>query len=307
MKMAELKILSYNAQGIGGISKRTDFFDFLRNTNCDIYCLQETHFTDTEERSILDLWNGECLFNNYKSNARGPLTLLDTVYKLASGTIANRIKTVLDDIINKDQTGFIKGRSIVENIRLIYDMMKFTDEKNIPGLLLLIDFEKAFDSLSWNFLHKALEHLNFGDSIRKWVKVCYKNISSAVSVSGHLSAFFNIERGCRQGDPLSPYLFVICAEFLATKIRKNKTIKGININNIEFKISQYADDTSVMLDGTERSLNQTLEELSRFSKISGLNINFDKTQLVWIGSEKFSTRSIKTKWKLHGVVTNLSY
>ena len=163
-----------------------------------------------------------------------PLTLLDTVYKLASGTIANRIKTVLDDIINKDQTGFIKGRSIVENIRLIYDMMKFTDEKNIPGLLLLIDFEKAFDSLSWNFLHKALEHLNFGDYIRKWVKVCYKNISSAVSVSGHLSAFFNIERGCRQGDPLSPYLFVICAEFLATKIRKNKTIKGISINNIEF-------------------------------------------------------------------------
>ena len=91
---------------------------------------------------------------------------------------------------------------------------------------------------------------------------------------------------------------MICAEFLATKIRKNKTIKGININNIEFKISQYADDTSAMLDGTERYLNQTLEELSRFSKISGLNINFDKTQLVWICSEKFSTRSIKTKWKL---------
>ena len=91
---------------------------------------------------------------------------------------------------------------------------------------------------------------------------------------------------------------MICAEFLATKIRKNKTIKGININNIEFKISQYADDTSAMLDGTQRSLNQTLEELSRFSKISGLNINFDKTQLVWIASEKFSNRSIKTKWKL---------
>ena len=77
-----------------------------------------------------------------------PLTLLDTVYKLASGTIANRIKTVLDSIINKDQTGFIKDRSIVENIRILFDMMKFTDEKNIPGLLLLIDFEKAFDSLS---------------------------------------------------------------------------------------------------------------------------------------------------------------
>ena len=98
-----------------------------------------------------------------------PLTLLDTVYKLASGAIANRIKTVLDLIINNDQTGFIKGRSIVENIRVIYDTMKFTEDHHIPGLLLLIDFEKAFDSLSWDFLYKALEHLNFGESIRKWV------------------------------------------------------------------------------------------------------------------------------------------
>lgn len=227
-----------------------------------------------------------------------PLTLLDTIYKLASGAIASRLKTVLDSIINKDQTGFIKGRSIVENIRVIYDVMKFTEEQHIPGLLLLIDFEKAFDSLSWNFLNNALEHLNFGESIRKWVKIFYKNITSAVILSGHLSSFFNIERGCRQGDPLSPYLFVICAEFLATKMRKNDKIKGLNMGNIEFKISQYADDTSAILDGTETSLNQTLEELLKFSKISGLNINLDKTQLVWIGSEKFSTRSIKTKWKL---------
>ena len=227
-----------------------------------------------------------------------PLTLLDTVYKIASGAIANRIKSVLDDLIGRDQTGFIKGRSLVENIRVIYDMMKFTDEHQIPGLLLFIDFEKAFDSLSWNFLYKALQHLNFGESVRQWVKIFYNDISSAVIQSGHLSSFFNIQRGCRQGDPLSPYLFVICAEFLATKIKKNDNIKGITVNNIEFKISQYADDTSVILDGTETSLNQTLQELNYFSRISGLNINFDKTQLVWIGAEKFSTRSIKTKWKL---------
>lgn len=69
--MAELKILSYNVQGLRGVSKITDVFDFLKNTNFDIYCLQETHFTDTEEKSVLNLWNGECLFNNYRSNARG--------------------------------------------------------------------------------------------------------------------------------------------------------------------------------------------------------------------------------------------
>ena len=122
-----------------------------------------------------------------------PLTLLDTVYKLASGSTANRIKTVLDLIINIDQTGFIKGRSIVENIRVIYDIMNFTDEQHIPGLLLFIDFEKAFDSLAWNFLYKALEHLNFSESLRQWVRVFYKNISSAVIQSGHLSSLFSIQ------------------------------------------------------------------------------------------------------------------
>ena len=86
------------------------------------------------------------------------------------------MKTTLIHIINKDQTGFIKGRSIVENLRVIYDDMKFTEEQKIPGLIMLIDFDKAFDSLSWNFLHKCLTYLNFGESIRQWIKVFYKDI-----------------------------------------------------------------------------------------------------------------------------------
>ena len=221
--------------------------------------------------------------------------------------MANRIKLVLDDLINRDQTGFIKGRSLVENIRVIYDIMKFTEEQQIPGLILLIDFEKSFDSLSWNYLHKALQHLNFGESVRQWVKIFYNNISSAVIQSGHLSFFFNIQHRCRQGDPLSPYLFVICAEFLATRIKNNKNIKGITINNIEFKISQYADDTSAILDGSETSLNHTLIELNYFSRISGFNINFDKTQLVWIGAEHLVLDQLKQNGNFHGEIINFNY
>ena len=176
--------------------------------------------------------------------------------------------------------------------------MNYTEENNIPGLLLLIDFEKAFDSLSWQFIHKALKFLNFGPSLIRWIDVFYKNITSAVSQCGFLSSFFKIGRGCRQGDPLSPYLFIICAEFLSTVIRKNKKIKGIFANGEEFKVTQFADDTTIFLDGSEESLNSTLEELDRFAKISGLKINYDKTQLVWIGSKKHSQDSIKTKWKL---------
>ena len=177
-------------------------------------------------------------------------------------------------------------------------MLQYTEENDIPGLLILIDFEKAFDSLSWTFIHKALKILNFGESIRRWIEVFYSNITSAVIQNGLLTNFFEISRGCRQGDPLSPYIFIICAEFLANKIRHNKNIKGINIKNSEHKISQYADDTSIFLDGSEKSLNELLKELELFARMSGLKVNFDKTQLVWIGSKKFDQNSIKTKWKL---------
>ena len=91
-----------------------------------------------------------------------PLALLDGVYKIASGAIANRFKQILDVIINKDQTGFLKGRYTGQISRLIYDLMNHTEQNNIPGLLLLIGFEKAFDSLSWSFIQKVLKFLNFG-------------------------------------------------------------------------------------------------------------------------------------------------
>ena len=122
-------------------------------------------------------------------------------------------------------------------------MMHYLEENDLEGLLLLVDFEKAFDSVEWDFLRNALISFNFGPSIIKWFDTFYANSKSCVINNGHMSNFFSLGRGCRQGDPLSPYLFIIGVELLSLQLKANPDIKGIIINDIEPLVSQYADDT----------------------------------------------------------------
>ena len=88
-----------------------------------------------------------------------------------------------------------------------------------------------------------------------------------------MSDFLKLKRGCRQGDPVSPYVFILCAERLGKMLRTNKNVKGININGNDFLLSHYADDTQIFLDGTEQSLREALSVLDRVYAISGLKIN----------------------------------
>ena len=151
-------------------------------------------------------------------------------------------------------------------------------------MLLFIDFEKAFDSLEWSFIRDTLRSYGFGASLINWVKTQYGRTESCILNNGWPSNFFEIQRGVRQGCPLSPYLFILSAEVLATAIRKNINIKGISVNGEEIKLSQYADDTTLILDGSHESLLSSLAMLDDFSKVSGLRLNDNKTGALWIGA-----------------------
>ena len=140
--------------------------------------------------------------------------------------------------------------------------------------------------------------MNFGDSIKRWVNVFYNDIQSCVIQNGFLSEPFTVKRGCRRGDPLSPYIFLLCAEILSRLFKANKDIKGIKIEGTEYLLSQFADDTTVLLDGTENSLNEALNILSKFAIASGLKLNSTKTRAVWIGSKKFSGETFNHRLKL---------
>ena len=157
--------------------------------------------------------------------------------------MAFRLKALLPKLIHSDQKGFMNGRFIGENTRLVYDVMEYLRINNKSGLLFLIDFEKAFDSVEWPFIAKTLKHFNLGDNFIKWFNVLYEDAESCVINNGVYSEYFKIHRGCRQGDPISPYIFLLVAEILANSIRQNNNINGIKIKQEEFKLGQYADDT----------------------------------------------------------------
>ena len=168
----------------------------------------------------------------------------------------------------------------------------------IPGLLLSIDFEKAFDTVSWKFISKVLEYFNFGRSVKTWISLFQNGAESCILQNGFMSDFFNLKRGCRHGDPISPYIFILCAEILGKIIRNNKDIKGIQINNKEFKLSQYADDTQLLLDCSEISLKEALGTLKQYYIMSGLKINVDKTRALWIGSLSNSEETLCNEYPL---------
>ena len=174
--------------------------------------------------------------------------------------------------------------------------MNYSMLKNLEGMMLFIDFEKAFDSINWTFMLQALHKLNFGPVFIKWIKIIYTNISSCIINNGKTSQYFSVSRGVRQGDPLSSYLFIIVVEFLANKIRRNHDIKGIKVQNVEIKLTMYADDTTAFVID-EASANNLFKELNEFQLVSGLKVNVEKTEGIWIGLNAFSkNRPFGIKW-----------
>ena len=163
--------------------------------------------------------------------------------------------------------------------------MEFPDTLNIPGILIFIDFKKAFHTVEWHYLFDCLKAFNVGPDLINWVKTFYRNIESCVINNGLTSGYFTLARGVRQGDPLSQYLFLLVIETLAISIRKNPEIKGIKIGNNETKVLQYADDTTAVLSNLD-SANALFQQLHLFKILCGLEINSSKTEGMWIGSQK---------------------
>ena len=251
-----------------------------------------------------------------------PVTLLNTDYKLTSGCIAHRLNEVLPKIINNQQTGFVKGRFIGENIRNTFDLLELAKIKRVTGLLLLIDFEKAFDSLSFACMIKVLKYFKCKPGIIHWVETLLYDFKACINLAGNLTEFFNVSRGARQGDPLASVLFVMAIEILAIKFRNCEEVHPFKIDGLTAILSMFADDMSIFLRYDAANLRIAIGIMNNFFRLSGLKMQLEKTQAIVFGeipqdnyklcedinlkwSQSFSLLGIEFTATLDGMEVNL--
>ena len=217
-----------------------------------------------------------------------PITLLNTDYKILTKALSNRLKNTLSSIIHTDQKACIPGRTINDNLRLIQDAIAYANETNTPLALISVDQLKAFDRVSHDFLFKTLDKFGFGPDFQQWIKTLYTEVTSSVKVNSWLTAFIPIERGLRQGCALSMPLYVLTAELLATHIRLHPGIQGLQHPQAQPRISQYADDTTLLLTD-DNSITHAFEIFKNYEKASGAKINLQKCKGLWSGSYRTRT------------------
>ena len=136
--------------------------------------------------------------------------------------------------------------------------------------------------------NSCIKHLTtlLFETFINWIKILNNNVVTSVLQFGHFSKSFDIKRGCRQGDPIAPSIFILCAQILAFMIYQNPNVRGLIINNFEIKLTQFADDTTLILDGKQDSLQAALNIIETYGNISGLKMNTEKTKIIWAWKKK---------------------
>ncbi|CAI5459467.1 unnamed protein product [Closterium sp. Yama58-4] len=210
-----------------------------------------------------------------------PITLLNFTYKVLARVVADRMKSVLHLVIYPEQYGFIPGRRLSDAVALVADVIDAAKNGDEDWYLLLVDFQKAFDSVSRNFLFEVLARMGFPDRFVGWVRGLHENTSTKLLVNGWLGKGVEVVSGVRQGCPLAPYLFLCAVEPLAREVERQEL--GLSKHNLRFNYLGYADDTTLALQGTEQIVKAE-EVLDRFEQASGLATNKSKSVLLPFGT-----------------------
>ncbi|KAL2934382.1 LINE-1 reverse transcriptase-like protein [Bienertia sinuspersici] len=211
-----------------------------------------------------------------------PIACCNTIYKIISKMLCSRLKEILPDLISDYQSGFIKGRKIFHNICIIQDLIgKYKRKNSPPGCMFKVDIRKAYDSIRWEFLDQLLRKLNFPTQFVDWIMMCVSTPAFSLNINGETCGYFKGKRGLRQGDPISPLLFVICMDYLSRLLVLVGKAKGFDYHPrckaLGLSHLAFADDLIIMCKGDSSSARKVLQCLATFADVSGLIANEGKS------------------------------
>lgn len=214
-----------------------------------------------------------------------PISLIGCIYKIVSKLLAKRLKMVMPSIIDGRQSAFIEGRHLLHGVLVANEVVEEAKRKQMPCLVFKVDYEKAYDSVSWNFLFYMMRRMGF---CPRWIEGCLSSASVLILVNGSPSAEFTPQRGLRLGDPLVPFLFNIVAEGLSGLVREaidKKLYIGFAVgrDKVDVSILQYADDTNFFSEASMENTVAIKAILRTFEMVSGFKINFAKSSFGAIG------------------------
>ena len=209
------------------------------------------------------------------------ISLVGSLYKLVAKLLANRLKKVMNGMVNLAQNSFVEGRQILDASLIANEVIDSMQKRKERGILCKLDIEKAYDQINWSFVLKVLKRMGFEEKWVGWIEWCISTATFSVLLNGSPAGFFGSSRGSRQGDPLSPHLFVLGIEALSLMI--DKAVEGGYISRYIFKgrnntvkqitHSLFTYDTLVFCKDSKEHMTHLCWILAWFEALSGLNIN----------------------------------
>ncbi|KAM0071671.1 putative RNA-directed DNA polymerase [Helianthus debilis subsp. tardiflorus] len=217
-----------------------------------------------------------------------PISLVGSIYKIIAKVLANRLKPALKDFISPNQSAFVGGRNILDSPLIVGESVAWAKKVKLKLLIFKVDFEKAYDTINWKFLWRIMKKMNFPDKWIGWIKGCLSSGMGSILVNGSPTKEFRFKRGLRQGDPLSPFLFILAMEVVSMFMNhmcNRGFFQGCKLPNDGPILSHlcYADDVLFIGEWSEDNLLALNRLLRWLSLVTGLKINRSKCKVYGVG------------------------
>jgi len=217
-----------------------------------------------------------------------PISLVGSLYKILAKLLANRLRQMIGSVISETQFAFVKNRQILDGILIANEVVDEARRSKKELMMFKVDFEKAYDSVDLGYLDSVMGKMCFPNFWREWIKECVTTATASVLVNGSPTDEFVLGRGLRQGDPLSPFMFLLAAEGLDVMMKvmvESKLFRGYKVGGSDSMILshlQFADDTLLLGEKSWATVRALRAMLVLFETVSGLKVNFHKSSLVGV-------------------------